>query len=321
MASKLHSSTRTVRHFVSGTIVALLAVILLATVSNGAGRTLTLQQAVARDQAYVRGLARDLHESQTELRKENRRYSSLLSRFAVRYAALYTSSSTPSIAANLLGNRLSMRDLADTSDAINSIADGDSKIVDDLRVSKRRITQLSRRIAMLKKSQIGAHDKLVASKNRLQQAVVQARVAAAHAAKLARVQASPLIPRAVDPEQVQSALAASIASQTGESSGDSGDGLQSPGFQQRGIASVYANSFAGRPTASGEKYDPAAMTAAHPSLPLGTWVTVIGDGGAVTVRINDRGPYTGGRIIDLSAAAAQAIGLNGLGMVTIRVKS
>jgi rare lipoprotein A len=62
------------------------------------------------------------------------------------------------------------------------------------------------------------------------------------------------------------------------------------------------------------------MTAAHRTLPLGTWVHVKGPGGSAMVRINDRGPYIGGRIIDLSAAAAQAVGVQGLGTVTITVQ-
>jgi rare lipoprotein A len=84
---------------------------------------------------------------------------------------------------------------------------------------------------------------------------------------------------------------------------------------------MYGNEFAGRPTASGEPYDPGGMTAAHPTLPMGTIVSVSGPGGAVIVRINDRGPFVGGRIIDLSQAAAAAVGLNGLASVTITVQS
>ncbi|WP_428409356.1 septal ring lytic transglycosylase RlpA family protein [Hyphococcus sp.] len=85
-----------------------------------------------------------------------------------------------------------------------------------------------------------------------------------------------------------------------------------------GEASYYHRSLAGNPTASGETYDPAAMTAAHNSLDFGAMVTVRrrydedGDGGeTVMVRINDRGPFVKGRIIDLSPAAAKEIGIFG----------
>lgn len=79
---------------------------------------------------------------------------------------------------------------------------------------------------------------------------------------------------------------------------------------QRGRATYYADKFKGRATASGEPYNPRALTAAHRSLPFGALVDVIRrDGRRVRVRINDRGPFKRGRIIDLSRRAAERIGL------------
>jgi len=84
-----------------------------------------------------------------------------------------------------------------------------------------------------------------------------------------------------------------------------------------GIASVYS----GGRTASGEHMNSGAMTAAHRSLPFGTRVTVMNrrNGRTVVVRINDRGPFVRGRVIDLSPAAARAIGVNGLAPVSLSV--
>lgn len=78
-----------------------------------------------------------------------------------------------------------------------------------------------------------------------------------------------------------------------------------------GVASYYGRKFHGRRTASGELFDMGAMTAAHRTLPFGTLVRVTNprNGKSVIVRINDRGPYSGKRVIDLSRAAAQEIGL------------
>ncbi len=80
---------------------------------------------------------------------------------------------------------------------------------------------------------------------------------------------------------------------------------------ERGMASWYGRQFQGRRTASGEPFDRHALTAAHKTLPFGTWVRVrhLGTGQEVVVRINDRGPFAKGRVIDLSQAAASAIGL------------
>ena len=85
-----------------------------------------------------------------------------------------------------------------------------------------------------------------------------------------------------------------------------GDALET----QRGKCAVYADSFEGRPTASGERYDPSKLTAAHKSLPFGTVcrLTNEANGKTVEVRINDRGPYVQSRIIDISYRAASLLG-------------
>ncbi len=96
-----------------------------------------------------------------------------------------------------------------------------------------------------------------------------------------------------------------------------------PGFVQTGIASWYGADFHGRPTSSREIYDMYDMTAAHPTLPLGTWVQVtsLENGRIAVVRINDRGPFAKGRIIDLSYAAARTIGLVGPGTGRVRLET
>lgn len=90
----------------------------------------------------------------------------------------------------------------------------------------------------------------------------------------------------------------------------------------RGLASWYGAAFHGRTTASGERFDMHALTAAHPWLPFGTLVEVrsLVNGRTVTVRINDRGPFTGQRVIDLSRAAAQALGLVGRGVKPVEIR-
>jgi rare lipoprotein A len=80
-----------------------------------------------------------------------------------------------------------------------------------------------------------------------------------------------------------------------------------------GVASWYGPGFAGRKTASGERFNPAEYTAAHRTLPFGSKVRVTHNGRSVVVRINDRGPFHGGRVIDLSQAAAEEIGLRRAG--------
>jgi rare lipoprotein A len=90
----------------------------------------------------------------------------------------------------------------------------------------------------------------------------------------------------------------------------------------RGIASFYGYDFAGNRTASGQRFNPEAMTAAHRSLPFGTKVRVTNtrNGRSVVLRINDRGPFIRGRIIDVSTGAARVLGMMGSGVAPVRVE-
>lgn len=89
-----------------------------------------------------------------------------------------------------------------------------------------------------------------------------------------------------------------------------------------GVSSWYGPGFHGQLTASGEVYDQDAMTAAHRTLPLGTWVEVrnLANGRVATVRVNDRGPYKVGRVLDLSYAAAQQLGMVGPGTADVEIR-
>lgn len=93
------------------------------------------------------------------------------------------------------------------------------------------------------------------------------------------------------------------------------------GFRERGTASWYGKKFHGHKTASGERYDMYQMTAAHKSLPLPSYVRVtrLDNGKSVVVRVNDRGPFHSGRVIDLSYAAAAKLGMLGTGSTPVEI--
>ena len=97
----------------------------------------------------------------------------------------------------------------------------------------------------------------------------------------------------------------------------------SDGFSQKGIASWYGTKFHGQRTSSGEPYDMYAMTAAHKSLPLPTYVEVtnLDNGRSAIVKVNDRGPFHEGRIIDLSYAAATKLGVAATGTANVRIRT
>jgi len=95
-------------------------------------------------------------------------------------------------------------------------------------------------------------------------------------------------------------------------------GLNKRGYVQEGVASWYGNEYNGRSTACGEVFDETELTAAHKEFPFQTIVKVTNllNGRTVTVRINDRGPFIDGRVIDLSKAAAHQLGMNPIGCCT-----
>ena len=99
--------------------------------------------------------------------------------------------------------------------------------------------------------------------------------------------------------------------------------LSSCGYTTRkGLASYYADSYEGKTTANGETYRQGKITAAHKTLPFGTKVEVtnLSNNKSVVVRINDRGPYISGRIIDLTKAAAREIDMVGAGVAKVKIR-
>ena len=115
-------------------------------------------------------------------------------------------------------------------------------------------------------------------------------------------------------------LTVSAAAQDAEIANDTAVAIDEETEIDGGMASYYGNELAGNRTASGERFDPSQLTAAHRSLPFGSKVRVTNtsNGDSVIVRINDRGPFSHGRVIDVSTAAAREIGMHRSG--TARVK-
>ena len=96
-----------------------------------------------------------------------------------------------------------------------------------------------------------------------------------------------------------------------------------PSYSEIGEASFYGAGFQGKRTASGERFDVKRLTAAHRTLPFGTklLVTNLRNGKRVWVRVNDRGPYTGGRIVDVSFEAARRLGFIPQGVTLVRIEA
>src|SRR6266566_9447618 len=97
---------------------------------------------------------------------------------------------------------------------------------------------------------------------------------------------------------------------------------EDPTYREEGMASWYGDDFHGRLTANGEVFDMASLTAAHPTLPMPCYarVTNLGNGKSLIVRVNDRGPYHGNRLIDVSHKAAELLEFKGNGVARVRVE-
>jgi rare lipoprotein A len=112
------------------------------------------------------------------------------------------------------------------------------------------------------------------------------------------------------------------AGSSGSARGSSSSRAGSNGGAQTGVASYYADKYHGRTTASGERFDTNKLTAAHRTLPFGTRVRVtnLDNGKQVIVKVNDRGPFVKGRIIDLSRAAAKRVDMIRAGLAKVKVE-
>ncbi len=138
--------------------------------------------------------------------------------------------------------------------------------------------------------------------------------------------AEPSTPNAVDAALAEAGLLDEEVQPLGEPvdapwAAPSGESARYEVAPETGLASWYGPGFHRRKTASGERFDMHAMTAAHPTLAFGTFICVRSQitGRGVVVRVNDRGPHARGRIVDLSRAAAIALGLHGLGLKPVEV--
>jgi len=251
----------------------------------------------------------DLVDTRSDLRATRREHRSLRIEIEARVVAIYKSGGGIDPIAHVASGG-SMAEVGTSLDTLDIVARHEQRALDRWTSLGRRATKLARTQKQLIREVATDTKRVAKSRELLSAAVRRAAEARRAAAKMARTQDSPLLPKVGHPE-INAVAAAE----------DTPEPQQPVGFVQSGTASMYADSFTGQTTSNGEKYDPNAFTAAHPSLPFGTWVNVSGPGGTIAVRINDRGPFIGGRIIDLSRAAANAISLPGIGTVALSVSA
>lgn len=265
----------------------------------------------------------ELADANTMLREAEDRYQESLIRFNERISTIYKLGEGKFYAVLLSSE--------DFSEAVNrisylaTISESDLKLIDRIKGEERELRALRGRVDSLKQAQAEGLDELYNQKLKLdgQIAFAQKEIDA-DLSQMTSVMAR---------EQEEEALLATAQANSRTANFGPGtvlgpsilagssppEGLKPTGAVLEGIASWYGPGFHGNHTANGETYDMFALTAAHKTLPFGTWLKVTYGGRSVFVRINDRGPYIAGRFLDLSAGSARAIGLTGIGFVTAEI--
>lgn len=298
----------------SGYMVTIVALLLAAPAAHAAS-VATVAKRLAHDTEQLASARDELATTRTQLTAVEREHRVLRVRIERRLVAIYQYGGTFESLTTVAASGRSVGDVSRSIDALDIVSHHEAAELERWQRLGRRQARLRKQRTMLTARVKRKTAAVERARDQLDAARAAAKRARAAAARMARVQESPLLSKVGHPE-TSAVLAAEGTAADAAPVED-----QPIGFVESGVASLYNDSFTGQTTANGETYDPNAFTAAHPSLPFGTWVTVSGPGGSVAVRINDRGPFVGGRVIDLSRAAAQAIGLPGVGQVTLRVQA
>lgn len=275
---------------------------------------------IAAQEQYVEQNREQLAEARMLLRDADDRYNATLTLYEKRIAAIYKMGGGQFYSVVLSSEGVS--DAATRISYMSRISQNDIKLVQRVRQEAAEVRRLHARVDDIKQANAGQLEELKLRRRELEGDITASQEKVdRHMEEIAQAEAR---------EMEQLAMTAG-----GEPGVSIYDGLMSPsiliggsqppagmqpsGVVFRGVASWYGPGFHGNHTANGEIYDMFAYTAAHKTLPFGTWLKVTYSGRSIFVRINDRGPYIGGRFLDLSAAASRAIGMTGIGYVTAEV--
>jgi rare lipoprotein A len=206
-------------------------------------------------------------------------------------------------------------------EASQQAASLDSDELDDLVAARREAERAKDMIDVRKQRLIASRERVATISTEISGTLEERRLALEQMSnRLADLER--LARRAAAQEPGPGALARLLAGTGPSGSGPSNGipaGFVGTGVTFEGIASWYGPGFEGNHTANGDIFDSSLFTAASKTLPLGSWLYVEHGGRGVVVYVNDRGPYAGDRILDLSQAAAQAIGISGLGWIEAEV--
>ncbi|MGH2754808.1 MAG: septal ring lytic transglycosylase RlpA family protein [Actinomycetota bacterium] len=264
--------------------------------------------------------SRELGRAELERSEAERAISEATDTYVDRAVAAYKNG--PHSDLDLLLSAETLTDAISAAEVSSVVAEADTEAIEDLLAVKAAVEATQQTIDDQKQALLETKAEAEAVRAEIAGAVddrrsvleylsdqiedleVQARAAAAQAAETNGIDVGQALLDLLGP--------------SGPSAGIPGD-FVGTGVTFEGIASWYGPGFEGNLTANGDVFDPDLFTAASKTLPLGTWLYVEFDGRGVVVLVNDRGPYVGDRVLDLSRAAAEAIGISGLGWVKAEI--
>ncbi len=271
-------------------------------------------QIAAREQ-YLDQNREKLAEARLLLSQAEDRYAATLELYEQRITAIYKMGED-----RFLEILLSSEDINDASSRVSymlTISENDKKLVKQVKQEAEEVRAMHARVDELKQESDQGIEELRRQRGELLGRVESGKQQVEETKK--RLASMPPVPETSAADAPSVDIYDSLLAPTVVVSDSPPPGLRPTGAVLSGVASWYGPGFHGQHTANGEIYDMFAFTAAHKTLPFNTWLKVNYRGRSVFVRINDRGPYVGGRFLDLSAAAAQALGLSGIGYVSAEV--
>jgi rare lipoprotein A len=277
----------------------------LAVLNQRRGR---LEERIATRSAEIGVIENELHDAEQA-------YDEALDSYTSRAVEAYKSGSTGRFA--LLLSSRSMDELFARAEVQSEAASLDADALRDLAQARAEAEHAQSRIDVQKQKLLAANAEVVAIAEEVEHTVAQRRSVLRE------------LTRRVKELERRARAAAALAADPNQAFldllGVSGpapripNGFVGTGISFEGIASWYGPGFEGNSTANGAIFDPRLFTAASRDLPFGTWLYVTHGGKGVVVLVNDRGPYIDDRILDLSEAAAQAIGISGLGWIEAEI--
>jgi peptidoglycan hydrolase CwlO-like protein len=263
--------------------------------------------------ADIAVLELEIHDNSLELNDAEER-------LAARAREAYKSATT-GVELDMMLSTNDLGQLLTLAKANDNAAEDDEAALVELQDARAAAEAAQDRIDERKQQLLAAQARVVAVGDEMQTAVDERHATLSHLAdqideleRQARIEARRLARQAAAAPHAFSDLVGA-----GGPTPDIPDGFASTGVSFEGTASWYGPGFEGNPTASGQIFDSSLFTAASRDLPLGTWLHVTHNGRGVVVLVNDRGPYIDDRVLDLSRAAAESLGITGLGWVRAEI--